>query len=394
VTAAGDAKRKDNRLLFLLLAFGNFVIGMGAFVVIGIVTPIAEGLGIEKSAAGLALTVYAAAYAIGSPVCVALTGKLERRTVLLIAMALFLAGSAASALSPSLPVLCASRIIVALGAALFTPIAASVAVALSTPEERGKSLSLVFGGLTLAQVIGVPLGAWLAYRFGWAAAFWASAALALAGLVALIVRMPRGVPFQVTSLSAIVTTLADLRTAFAIAFTATFIGAIYIVFTFFGPLLEVSLGISAELRTAYLALFGIGAVVGNFAGGYLTDKIGSVRTLALLCIGQAAIMPLFSIIPWAPLALAVLVGGWSAFGWSFMAPQQSRLVVLAPRTQALALALNAAMIYVGIAIGSGISAAVMDRFGLTALGIAGGLGALLALGHLGLSKALSSTARS
>jgi predicted MFS family arabinose efflux permease len=394
MTAAVEAARPDNRLLFLLLAFGNFVIGMGAFVVVGIVSPIAEGLAVEKSAAGLALTVYAAAYAIGSPIAVALTGKLARRSVLLIAMALFLVGSAASALSPSLTLLCLSRIIAALGAAIFTPVAASVAVALSAPEERGRSLSMVFGGLTLAQVAGVPLGAWLAYRYGWSSAFWAAALLAVLGLVALLARMPRAVPFQVASLAAIATTLSDLRTSFAIAFTATFIAAIYLVFTFFGPLLEASLGNSAELRTAYLVLFGIGAVIGNFLGGYLSDRIGSVRTLVLLCFGQAVMMPLFSIIPWGAFAFALIVGIWSAFGWSFMAPQQSRLVSLAPKAQALALALNAAMLYVGIAIGSGLSSAVMNHFGLAALGIAGGLGALLALGHLLLSNALSSPSKS
>jgi DHA1 family inner membrane transport protein len=367
---------------------------MGAFVVVGIVSPIAEGLAVEKSAAGLALTVYAAAYAIGSPIAVALTGKLARRSVLLIAMALFLAGSAASALSPSLILLCLSRIIAALGAAIFTPVAASVAVALSAPEERGRSLSLVFGGLTLAQVAGVPLGAWLAYRYGWSSAFWAAALLAVLGLAALLARMPRAVPFQIASLSAIAMTLSDLRTSFAIAFTATFIAAIYLVFTFFGPLLEASLGTSAELRTAYLVLFGIGAVIGNFLGGYLSDRIGSIRTLALLCLGQAVMMPLFAIIPWGAFALALIVGTWSAFGWSFMAPQQSRLVGLAPKAQALALALNAAMLYVGIAIGSGLSSAVMNHFGLAALGIAGGVGALLALGHLLLSNALSSPSKS
>jgi MFS transporter, DHA1 family, inner membrane transport protein len=394
MTVAADVARSENRLLFLLLAFGNFVIGMGAFVVVGIVTPIAEGLGIDKSAAGLTLTIYAAAYAIGSPLAVAATGNMARRTVLLLAMALFLAGSALSALSPSLTLLCLSRIIVALGAAIFTPVAASVAVALSAPEERGKSLSLVFGGLTLAQVAGVPLGAWLAYRHGWASAFWASAALAVAGLAALHLRMPAAVPFQGASLAAIASTLRDLRTAIAIAFTATFIAAIYLVFTFFGPLFEASLGTGAEIRTAYLVLFGIGAVIGNFAGGYLTDRVGSVRTLALLCLGQAAIMPLFSVIPWDAAALAVIVGVWSAFGWSFMAPQQARLVALAPRSQALVLALNAAMLYVGIAAGSGISAAVMNHFGLAALGIAGGFGALLALAHLSLSRALSPPAKS
>ena len=375
--------------LLALLSFGNFIIGMGAFVVIGIVSPIAEGLGSSKASVGIILTVYALAYAVASPIAVAVTGRMARRNLLIGALSLFLAGTVASALAQSLWLLSASRVLVALGAALFTPVAAGVAVALSAPEARGKALATVFGGLTLAQVIGVPAGAWLAYRFGWEAAFWAVAALAATGIATLVLAMPRDIRFQPAGLAVIAATLRDRTVLFAAAFTATFMGAIYLVFTFFGPLIEASVGTNAELRSFYLVLFGLGAVAGNYAGGFLNDRIGSTRTLVILCLGQAVSMPLFSIIPWSAALFAILVGVWSSFGWSFMAPQQARLVALAPQAQALVLALNAALLYGGIAIGSGISSAVLGSFGLVGLGLAGGIGALVALGHLLASERLA-----
>ena len=368
--------------LLNLLALGNFVVGMGAFVVIGIVTPLADGLGVPKSSAAIVLTAYAIAYALLSPVGAAITGSLPRRDVLAGALALFCIGSVLSALSETLTMLAASRIIVAFGAALYTPLSAGVAVAIASPETRGKALARVFGGMTLAQVVGVPLGAWLAYRFGWQSTFWTVSVLAAAAAVVLYRMVPGNISFQATGISAVIAALKDVKVMFATALTATIITAVYLVFTYFGPLIEASVGTNPETRTLFLVLYGLGAVAGNFAGGSLSDRIGPKNTLIIICIAQMVIMPFFSVIPWSPVIFAVIVGLWSAFGWSFMAPQQSRLVSIAPRAQALVLALNAAMIYVGIAIGSGISGRLLDSLGLAALGIAGGLGAAIALLHL------------
>ena len=368
--------------LLNLLALGNFVVGMGAFVVIGIVTPLADGLGVPKSSAAIVLTAYAIAYALLSPVGAAITGSLPRRDVLAGALALFCIGSVLSALSETLTMLAASRIIVAFGAALYTPLSAGVAVAIASPETRGKALARVFGGMTLAQVVGVPLGAWLAYRFGWQSTFWTVSVLAAAAAVVLYRMVPGNISFQATGISAVIAALKDVKVMFATALTATIITAVYLVFTYFGPLIEASVGTNPETRTLFLVLYGLGAVAGNFAGGSLSDRIGPKNTLIIICIAQMVIMPFFSVIPWSPVIFAVIVGLWSAFGWSFMAPQQSRLVSIAPRAQALVLALNAAMIYVGIAIGSGISGRLLDWLGLAALGIAGGLGAAIALLHL------------
>ena len=379
---AGPSLPAEASTLLNLLALGNFVVGMGAFVVIGVITPIAEGLNVSKADAGIILTFYAMAYAVLSPVGAALTGSFSRRTVLTGALTLFCLGSILSALSWSLPMLAVSRILVAFGAALFTPLAAGLAVAISPPEQRGRALAKVFGGVTLAQVVGVPLGAWLAYRFGWHSTFWTVAGLSALCTMVLVRAIPRNVEFQATNLTTILSALGNGRLMFAVTFTATIMTAVYIVFTYFGPLIEASAGSNPETRTFYLVLFGLGAVAGNYIGGILSDRIGSKRTLIIVCVAHMALMPLFSIMPWNPVLFAVIVAVWSAFGWSFMAPQQSRLVSIAPQVQALALALNAAMIYVGIAIGSAIGGRLLNWQGLAILGVAGGIGAAVALLHL------------
>jgi predicted MFS family arabinose efflux permease len=372
-----------------LLALGNFVVGMGAFVVIGIISPIAAGLSVSQADAGIILTAYAIAYALLSPVGAAITGQLPRHLVLVGALVVFLAGTIASALAESLQMLVASRVVVAFGAALYTPLSAGVAVAISSADQRGRALARVFGGMTLAQVVGVPAGAWLAYRFGWTSAFWAVGALTAAVAVVLATAVPRNVAFQAANLSTLGRALRDARLMFATTFTATIMTAVYIVFTFFGPLIEASVGTDPETRTLYLLLYGSAAVVGNFVGGTLSDRIGPFRTLLVICAVQAALMPLLSTMPWSPVVFGALVTLWSVFGWSFMAPQQSRLVNLAPQAQALALALNAAMIYVGIAIGSAIGSSLFNWQGLSSLGLAGGLVAVFAMLHLVASNAVA-----
>jgi predicted MFS family arabinose efflux permease len=375
------AKAKASPLLSLL-ALGNFVVGMGVFVVVGIMSPIAEGLAVSKSDASLVLTSYAIAYALLSPIGAALTGSLPRRTVLAAALGLFCVGSLLSAISTSLLTLTASRLLVAFGAALYTPLSAGVAVAVTSTENRGWALAKVFGGMTMAQVAGVPLGAWLAYRFGWQAPFFLSAALAAICTLVLIKAIPPSLQFPAGNVRATFRALGDFRLMVSVTFTATLMAAIYIVFTYFAPLIEMSAGSNPEARTLYLVLFGLGAMCGNYVGGYLSDRIGPLRTLMMVCAAHIVLLPLFSIMPWHPLILALLVVVWSSVAWSFMPPQQSRLAAIAPSGVALALALNAAMIYAGIAVGSTIAAMVLSRFGLEGLGISAGVMAAAAVAHL------------
>ena len=380
--ADAPLKAKASSPLLSLLALGNFVVGMGVFVVIGIVSPIAEGLGVDKADAGIILTSYAIAYALLSPVGAALTGSLPRRTVLAAALGLFCIGSLLSAVAMSLPMLTASRVLVALGAALYTPLSAGVAVAVSAPEQRGRALAKVFSGMTMAQVVGVPFGAWLAYRFGWHAPFFVSAAAAALCALVLIRSIPASIHFPAGNLATILGTMSDRRLMISVTFTASLMAAVYIVFTFFGPLIEASAGANPETRAAYLMLFGIGAVGGNYVGGFLSDRLGPFRTLLMVCAAHILMLPLYSITPMNPWLLAALVFVWSSFAWCFVPPQQSRLVALVPQAAALALALNAAMIYAGIALGSAVAGRLLAWQGLGILGVAAGVMAALALVHL------------
>lgn len=368
--------------LIALLSGCNFVIGMGAFVVIGMVPLLASDLGISTAAAGGAMTVYALAYAVLSPLLVSITGRIGRRRVIAAGMGLFALGTLFSALAPNMILLYLSRAVAAAGAGLVTPVGAAVVAALAPKTAQGKAIATFYFGLTLSQVLGVPAGGWIAFTFGWRAAFWIVLALALVGAGLVWVRVPAGLRFTPVSLRDLGRALRDGVVMGAVLFTASFLGAIYVLFTYLAPLLEQTMGYGRDGITLVLLLFGAGAVAGNLIGGVLTDRLGSVKSLVLLCLGQIVLMPAFSGLPVSGGLLLGLVFVWSAFGWSFVAPQQVRLLQLAPSLAGVVLALNAAAIYVGTAAGSALGGVVQTVGDLTWLGVAAGIVALGALGHI------------
>ncbi|MFQ6550426.1 MFS transporter [Aestuariibius sp. 2305UL40-4] len=390
-TAAPTA---GTRSIIAILSTSNFVIGMGAFVVIGMLEPLSDDLGITPAEAGWLMTIYALAYAVFSPILVSLTGRIGRRRILAAALGIFATASLLGAMAPDPITLNATRILAAAGAGLFTPNTAAVAALLSAPEARGKALAAVFMGLTLAQVAGVPAGSFIAYTFGWRLALLLVAVLALPCLWLIWTRVPAGLAFQPSRLSDLARTLRHGPTMLAVLFTTSFLAAIYVLFTYIAPLLTAQMGYGRNGITLILVVFGLGAVVGNLGGGWLADRIGAVRTLTLLATAQILIMPVFSILPIATPALIALAFTWSVAGWSFMAGQQLRLISLAPAEANVVLALNAAAIYVGAALGSAAGGAVLATFGPGALGLAAGAMAILALIHITVSARLSGTAPS
>lgn len=368
--------------LIAVLSAANFAIGLGAFIVIGILNPIAESYGITAASAGQTMTVYAIAYAIGSPLLVAASGALPRRRVLIAGLTVFAAGSLASALAPSIIALDIARAVTALGAGLVTPVAASIAIAASAPGAQGRALARVFLGLTLAQVLGVPVGAWIGYTFGWQTAFAIVVLLSLITLGGVLMVVPARLAFQINGLGTLAAALGDGRSLFAVLFTASYIGAIYIVYTYLAPLLSASMDYGRDGVSLVLFVFGIGAVIGNMLGGHLTDRFGPYRTLIFACGASIVFLPMFSLLPFADPLLLGLTLIWSSCGWSFMVAQQTRLVMQTPDRQSVVLALNAAAIYVGAALGSALGAGVIAVAGLSALGLGAGLASVLALLHL------------
>lgn len=376
---------QESRII-AMLSLGNFIIGVGAFIVIGVLNPIADTFQISASEAGFMMTVYAIAYAIGSPLCVAFSGRYSRRNVLLLGMALFAFGSLLTALAIAPVMLHGARIVTALGAGMVTPVAAAVAIAAAAPGQQGKALARVFFGLTLAQVLGVPVGSFIGYTFGWQVAFFIVVILSIAAMAGIWRVVPAQLTFQVNTLATLRDALLDWRSMFSVLFTSTFIATFYVLYTYFAPLLTQMMSYGRDGISLTLLVFGVGAVAGNMLGGKLTDAIGPYRTLMLGCGSAIVFMPMYSLLPVPGIVLMSFTFVMSILGWSFMVAQQTRLVEQTPERQNVVLALNAAAIYVGVAIGSALGGSILDWGGISNLGIGAGLCGIVCAVHLVLSE--------
>ncbi|WP_224813971.1 MFS transporter [Hasllibacter sp. MH4015] len=370
------------RLLIPTLSAVNFIVGMGAFLVVGLVEPIADDFRVSDAQSGALLTTYAILYAIMSPLLVSLTGRIGRRRVLAMGLVIFGTAALLSALAPTLFALHLTRGLAAMGAGVITPITAAVAAMLVPPERRARTLAAVFAGLTIAQAVGIPVGGWVAYTFGWRYAFAIVAILSAPALIVMWRIVPAGLSFSPVSLRDLGATLRDLPVMAAILFTATFLCAIFALYTYFAPLLAADMGFARDGITLALLIFGLGAIVGNIAGGRLSDRFGPSRTLVVLTALQVLTLPLYSFLPLPTAAVMVYTFVWSVIGWSFGTAQQARLVLLDPARAPVLMALNAAAIYIGAAAGSAIGGLVIDRASVSALGLAAALVMAVALAHL------------
>jgi DHA1 family inner membrane transport protein len=265
------------RLLYLF-ALCNLVIGTGAFVISGILAPISMSLGVSIATSGQAMTAYALSTAVLAPLALVLTGSWPRRRALAFGMAVFAAGNALCALAPGFTVLLTGRVLMGVGA-MFTPIAAGIAVALVEPARRGRALSLVFLGISLSYVIGLPLGAWLGFRFGWQWPVGMVAVVALLSFGALLLLLPRDIAAPGASFKGLGELLARGPVMWTLSLTLLYFTAIFVVFAYIGPVLQALQPMSGTRMSVTLALFGVSGVVGTLVGGWANDRFGARRTL-------------------------------------------------------------------------------------------------------------------
>lgn len=373
----------------LVLAFGNLVLGTAAFVVAGIVGAIADDLGLPLATAGQVLTVFALTYAVAAPLLALLTGHWPRRRALELGLVGVGLGCLAASLAPDATTLFAARVVTALGAALFAPAAAVVAVLTAAPARRARALSLVFLGQSAAQVLGVPLGTWLAWTFDWRIAFAPVALAAAVGVVAIRRVVPAELAGAPASLAAWASILRRPDLVLAIAVTALVMAALLAPYAFLAPLLTALTGLDRAAVAPLIWVFGLAGMTGTLAGGWAADRLGPVPAMTLILV---VLLPTFALMPSSrgalvPVILLCIV--WSLFGYAFMSPQQLRLVTLAPALQGPLLALNAAAIYLGTAAGGALGGLVVGWAGPLALPWATLAMLLVTLGALGLSVRLS-----
>lgn len=385
-------------LALLALTISAFAIGTTEFVIVGLVPTIAEQLSISLPSAGLLVSIYALGVAIGAPVLTALTGKLPRKQLLLALMVLFTIGNLLAWQAPGYITLVIARLLTGLAHGVFFSIGSTIATSLVPKEKAASAIAIMFGGLTVALVTGVPLGTFIGQHFGWRETFLAVSMLGVIALIASAVLVPSNIPGRApASLSDQLKVLTHPRLLMIYAITALGYGGVFTAFTFLAPMMQNLAGFTPNAVSWILLGYGVAVAIGNIWGGKLADKYGAVPALKFIFAALAALLLVFQFtasVQYAALA-TILVMGVFAFG---NVPGLQVYVVqkaeqYTPAAVDVASGLNIAAFNVGIALGSVIGGQTVEHYGLAQTPW---IGALIVVGALlltGLSGRLDKTAR-
>jgi predicted MFS family arabinose efflux permease len=370
----------DSLASLIWLTLGAFAIGTEGLMIAGLLPALARDLDVGMPAAGNLVTAFSLAYAIGAPVMAVLTAGLERRRLLVIAMGGFALGNLLAALAPGYAGLLAARLLLAISAASFMPAASGFAAAVGGPERRGRALSMVTTGLTLAIIAGVPLGVLVGQGFGWRATFFGVAGLSALSLLGILIWLPCQLPGVTAGLSERLA-LAKRRDIFAVLVTSVLtVAGTFTVYTYLAVFIAGVAGLGPHALAPVLLGFGLASAMGAQLSGSAADRWGARRTvivggafalLAYLAFSVGATLgparAMFVVLP------AILLWGFAS--WGLITAQQARLVALAQALAPISLSMNSSAIYLGSAMGAAagafaISNGATERLGGVAAGFA------------------------
>ncbi|WP_438473135.1 MFS transporter [Rhodococcus erythropolis] len=363
----------------LALALGGFGIGTTEFVAMGLLPEMASGLGVSEPLAGHVISAYALGVVVGAPLIAALTARVPRRTLLIALMVAFTVGNAASVFAPSYTTLMMARFVAGLPHGAYFGVAALVAAHLAEPGKRAKAVAMVMMGLSVANVIGVPVAAWIGQALGWRSAFALVAVIGVATVASLFVWIPRldGMPVTnpITELGA----LGRVQVWMTLIVGMVGFGGMFAVYTYISTTLTDVSGLGASFIPLALMLYGLGMVAGNFVGGYLADR-ALMKGLFLSMGSLMVILAVFVIAvrnPYTALVFVFLIG---LAGSSMVPGLQTRLMDVAEDAQTLAASLNHAALNIANAFGAWIGGVVIAAgYGYTAPAAVGSLLAVAGL---------------
>lgn len=296
-----------------VLGLSVFALGTSEFMLSGILQPLARDLGVTIPQAGLLISAFAIGMVVGAPLLAAATLKLPRRTTLMALLAVFGLGQIAGALAPTYEVLFVSRVVSALACAGFWAVGAAVAMSLVPVTARARAMAVMVGGLSVANIAGVPAGAFLGQHAGWRSAFWAVAVLAAVGLVGVAALVPRTAPEtgeNAPSLRKEVRIYADKQVWLALLTIALNAGAVFALFSYLGPLLTDVAGLEESYVPTVLGLFGLGGLIGTAIGGRIADAhlFGTMYGGIAASTAVLALLALLAESTAAAIALALMLG--------------------------------------------------------------------------------------
>lgn len=353
------------------LTISAFAVGTTEFVIVGLLPTIAADLGVSIPSAGLLVSLYALGVTIGAPVLTAMADRVPRKTLLLLLLALFTLGNAYAAFAPDYNSLVAARFITGLAHGVFFAIASTIATDLVEPEKESSAIALVFLGLTVALVTGVPLGTFIGQNFGWQSTFLGVVALGVIGFIASAVLLPANLTMTASAgIKAQLQVLTSPRLLLVYLITAVGYGGNFIAFTFLAPMLNEVTGLSAGAVSLVLLLYGASVAVGNIAGGKLADRIGAVASLTVIFSGLAISLVALGAFLTHPIAAIAVAAFWGGFAFANVPPLQSYVVQIArevsPGAVDVASGLNIGAFNLGIAGGAWAGGLVVESIGLAA----------------------------
>ncbi|AIQ49926.1 MFS sugar transporter [Paenibacillus sp. FSL R7-0273] len=360
--------QKRSTLALLALAISAFAIGTTEFISVGLLPLIADDLHISVTAAGLTVTLYALGVTFGAPVLTSLTTAVSRKTLLLALMVLFIIGNSLAAAAGGIALLLTARVISALSHGLFMSIASTIAADLVPEDRKASAISIMFTGLTVATVTGVPLGTLLGQHLGWRAAFIAIAAVGVAALAANLLLIPSGLrKGQRTPLNEQIKLVTNGRLLLAFAITALGYGGTFAVFTYLSPLLHEISGFKEQTVAVILLVYGLAIAAGNVIGGKAANHRPMNALFYMFALQAAVLLILAFTAPFKTAALITIIFmGLLAF--MNVPGLQSYVVMLAdryaPGARDIASAVNIAAFNAGIAIGAYLGGYVTEHLGL------------------------------
>jgi MFS transporter, DHA1 family, inner membrane transport protein len=363
-----SAKTKGGFPALLALAISAFGIGTTEFVPVGLLSSLANDLNISITLAGLLISGYAMGVAFGAPILTALTNKMNRKTLLMLLMIVFIAGNSVAALSTSFSLLLVARFITAFSHGVFFSIGATIAADLVPEHKRASAIAFMFTGLTVATVTGVPLGTFIGQTFGWRATFWAVALLGVVAIIASAILVPKNLKeAPPSSLKDQVKVIKNGRLLLAFAITALGYGGTFVAFTYLAPILEDVTGYAPKAVSFILLGYGIAVAIGNTIGGKAADK-NPVKALFWMFVVQAIVLVILTFTAPYKIAGTITIFFLGLLAFMNVPGLQVYVVKLAeryvPSAVNVASAINIAAFNLGIAIGAFVGGVIVDSIGI------------------------------
>ncbi|WP_339020802.1 MFS transporter [Aeromonas salmonicida] len=372
-------------LALFALTLSAFAIGTTEFVIVGLIPTIAEQLNVSLPSAGLLVSLYAMGVAIGAPLLTALTGKVPRKWLLVGLMALFTAGNLLAWQAPGYESLIVARVLTGLAHGVFFSVGSTIATGLVAKEKAASAIAIMFSGLTVALVTGVPLGTWIGQVFGWRETFLVVSLLGVIAMVGSLLLIPSNLPKGAAStIREQLAVLTKKPLLLVYAKTALGYGGAFTAFTFLAPILQQVSGFGAGAVSLILLVYGVSVAFGNIWGGKLADRLGPLPALKLLFGGLALVLLVLTFTAPHPVLAVLTVLVWGAFAFGNVPGLQVLVVQQAerhtPNAVDVASGLNIAAFNVGIALGSVVGGFVVEHLGLMHTPWIGALIVLLAYG--------------